>query len=304
MYQLDDLLLFVAVAENKSFLKTALQFGTSQPTVSRRIKSLTEDLGHQLFISEGKHLVTTEFGAVLYSIIKEKMAYLDELKRAVDELILDNSREAGHLNILLPPLIAEDFITPLIPEFNQKYPNISLFLDYDLRKIDFDGGLYDLAIVFYMPTNQNQKITKLIDSKLGLFCSKDYADKYGLPNSIREMEAHRYFCLTMYGETLPHLKFIHNQTKEEEIFELNNKLVLTDYKNAMLLIKSGEFIGANHEFLFQDDDTIIRVLPEYDFDLKTSVYLLLNPYKKNTIIDLFINFLKQKLRLLNISSQV
>jgi len=155
MYQLDDLLLFVAVAENKSFLKTALQFGTSQPTVSRRIKSLTEDLGHQLFISEGKHLVTTEFGAVLYSIVKEKMAYLDELKRAVDELILDNSREAGHLNILLPPLIAEDFITPLIPEFNQKYPNISLFLDYDLRKIDFDGGLYDLAIVFYMPTNQN-----------------------------------------------------------------------------------------------------------------------------------------------------
>ncbi len=299
MYQLDDLLLFVAVVENRSFLKTAVQFSTTQPTVSRKIKLLAEQLGSQLFISDGKHLVTTEFGAMLYSIIKEKMEYLDELKRAVDELILDNNREAGHLNILLPPIISEEFITPLIPQFNLKYPNINLFIEYAQKVVDFEESIHDLAIVAYMPTRQNQKIVKLLDFKLGLFCTKDYADKYGLPNSIREIESHRYFCLTKYGETLQHVKFIHNQTKEEEVFELNNKLVVTDNRNALVLIKSGKFMGAAFEFLFKDDDTIVRVLPEYDLDMKVSIYLLRNPYKENTMIELFINFLKQKLRLLN-----
>lgn len=301
MYQLDDLLLFVAVVENKSFLKTAVQFATTQPTVSRKIKLLAEELGSQLFISEGKHLVTTEFGAMLYSTIKEKIAYLDELKSAINELISNTSRDAGHLNILLPPVISEEFITPLIPEFNLKYPNISLFIEYAQSVVDFEEDCHDLAIVAYMPTRQNQKIVKLLDFKLGLFCTKDYADKYGLPNSIREIESHRYFCLTRYGETLQHVKFTHNQTKEEQIFELNNKLIVTDNRNALVLIKSGKFIGAAFEFLFKDDDTIVRVLPEYDLEMKVDIYLLRNPYKENRMIDLFINFLKQKLRLLNTS---
>lgn len=298
MYQLDDLLLFIAVVENKSFLKTAVQFSTTQPTISRKIKLLAKELGNQLFISEGKYQVPTEFGAMLYSIIKEKMEYLEELKRAVDELILNNNREVGHLNILLPVIISEEFITPLIPEFNLKYPNINLFIEYAQKIVDFEEDSYDLAIASYMPTRQNQKIIKLLDFKVGIFCTKDYADKYGLPNSISEIESHRYFCLTRHGETLQHVKFIHNQTKEE-VFQLNNKLVVTDNRNAVVLIKTGKFFGPAHEFLFKNDDTIVRVLPEYDLDMMISIYLLRNPYKENTMIDLFINFLKQKLRQLN-----
>lgn len=299
MYQLDDLLLFVAVVENRSFLKTAVQFSTTQPTVSRKIKLLAEELGQQLFISEGKYLVTTEFGAILYTTIKEKMAYLDELNSAIDRLIRENNRDAGHLNILLPPHIAEKFITPFIPEFNLKYPNINLFIEYSQKVVDFEENIYDLAIVTYMPTQQNQKITKLFDFKIGLFCTKDYADKYGLPNTVRELESHHYFCLTRNRKLQDHIRFIHNQTKNEEIFELNNKLVVTDNRNAIVLIKSNKFIGGAFEFSLIGDDTIIRILPEYDLDIKISTYLLRNPYKENKMIDLFINFLKQKVPQLN-----
>lgn len=299
MYQLDDLLLFVAVVENRSFLKTAVQFSTTQPTVSRKIKLLAEELGQQLFISEGKYLVTTEFGAILYTTIKEKIAYLDELNSAINQLIRDNNQDAGHLKILLPPHIAEKFITPFIPEFNLKYPNINLFIEYSQKIVDFEENIYDLAIVTYMPTQQNQKIIKLFDFKIGLFCTEDYADKYGLPNSVRELESHRYFCLTRNEKSLHHIKFIHNQTKKEEVFELNNKLVVTDNSNALVLIKSGKFIGGAFEFSLIGSDMITRVLPEYDLEIKISTYLLRNPYKENKMIDLFINFFKQKLPQLN-----
>lgn len=93
MYQLDDLLLFATVVENKSFLKTALQLNISQPTVGRRIKLLAEHLGYELFISEGNHLTVTAFGNMLYRIVKQKMSYLDDLKATVNELILNTNPE-------------------------------------------------------------------------------------------------------------------------------------------------------------------------------------------------------------------
>jgi len=65
MYQLDDLLLFVSVFENRSFLKTSIQFGITQPTVSRRMKQLSEELGYEIFLNDGRHLSATEFGQML-----------------------------------------------------------------------------------------------------------------------------------------------------------------------------------------------------------------------------------------------
>jgi DNA-binding transcriptional LysR family regulator len=297
MYQLDDLLLFARVVENKSFLKTALELDVTQPTIGRRIKLLAEYLGYELFIiSDGNHLTVTAFGNTLYRIIKQKMSYLDELKSAVNELIQGTTPEAGHLNLLLPPTASELFFTPLIPEFNIRYPNITLYINYEQLIVDFEQDEYDIAIVAYKPLGENQRFIKLLDLSLSLFCTKNYIEKYGLPNSISDIESHRYFSMTMYGKTLDSIDFIHRETEIVETFRPSaNRLVVTDHRNALRLIKSNEFIGPCHDFLCKNDPSIIKVLPEYTLDVSNRLYLLKNSYKKNPVIDLFTDFIQKEL---------
>lgn len=297
MYQLDDLLLFARVVENKSFLKTALQLNVTQPTIGRRIKLLAEYLGYELFIiSDGNHLTVTAFGNTLYRIIKQKMSYLDELKSAVNELILGTNPEVGHLNLLLPPTASEVFFTPLIPEFNIRYPNITLHISYEQLIVDFERDKYDIAIVAYKPLGENQRFIKLLDLSLSLFCTKDYIEKYGLPNSISDLKSHRYFSMTMYEKILDSVDIVHKCTGIVETFMFNNRLVVTGHRNALKLIKSNEFIGPCQDFLCKSDPSVVRVLPEYSIGISNTLYLLKNNYKKNPAINLFTEFIQKELK--------
>lgn len=298
MYQLDDLLLFVRVVENKSFLKTALELGVTQPTIGRRIKQLAEYLGYELFIiSESNHLTVTVFGNTLYGIIKQKMSYFDELKSTVNQLILTTKLESGHLNLLFPPFISEAFFTPLIPEFNTRYPNITLHINYQHSVfVDFEQDEYDIAIVAYKPL-EDQSFIKLLDLSINLFCTKDYEEKYGLPNTISEIASHRYFSMTPYGKILSSIDFIHKDTEVSETFRPGvNRVVVTDQRNAIKLIKSNEFIGPSFDYFFKNDPSIVKVLPEYRVSESSTLYLLKNNYKKNPAIDLFVNFIQKELK--------
>ena len=91
------------------------------------------------------------------------------------------------------------------------------------------------------------------------------------------------------------MEFINELTNQVEVFEPNNKIVLmSSYPQALILIKSNEFIGPCVEFLSRKDDSLVRVLPDYRINITNSMYLLRNPYKDSSIMDIFINFLKKK----------
>lgn len=296
MYQLDDLLLFIAVVENKSLLKTSVQFAITQPTVGRRMRLLSEELGYELFISEGNHLTVTNFGKMLYNIIKQKIEYFDELKSSINELIINNGQNAGHLRLLLPPALSEAFITPLLPEFIIKYPNISFEIKYGHEIVDFGADLYDIAITAYMPTKQNQKVSKLFDFKFGLYCTQEYISKYGKPNNVTELASHRYVSHSRFGQTMQSVEFIHNETESVEMFYFDHKIIVNDHRNTLALIKTGEFIGGYLDFLSKEEPSLIRLLPDYRINYSTTIYLLRNPYVNHSVIDLFINFLRTKIK--------
>ena len=59
------IVVFRAVAEQRSFRKAAEELYLSQPAVSLQIKALEEDLGVQLFDRTGAHITLTKAGRVL-----------------------------------------------------------------------------------------------------------------------------------------------------------------------------------------------------------------------------------------------
>lgn len=296
MYQIDDLILFVAVVENKSFLKTSSQFGITQPTVSRKMKLLAEDLGYELFISEGKHVAVTDFGRMLYNIIKQNKPYLDQLKTSVDELISSIKQDVGTLRILLPAVLAEEHFTPHLTDFIMEYPNINLELYYNHEIVDFKDDFYDLAFVLYRPTQANQKFVKLLDYNVGLYCTKEYAQNYGIPRSINELRSHLTVGFIFRDKTvLPQVEFIHTTTNMVDVFDIPNKIAVNNLRHALLLIKGNNVIAPCYEYLCKNDDSLVKVLADYKINLTRSVYMLRNPHRNHATIDMFINFIKKRI---------
>lgn len=74
---------FISVVETGNFTHAAKQVYTSQPTISRQIQMLEDELGYSLFNRNSKPLRLTEPGQILYEGMKEAISQInDTLKKA------------------------------------------------------------------------------------------------------------------------------------------------------------------------------------------------------------------------------
>ncbi|MGN1123685.1 MAG: LysR family transcriptional regulator, partial [Eubacterium sp.] len=56
---------FLAIAREESFTKAAQQLHITQPTLSRQIAQLEEELGVELFVRSNHNIILTEDGMIL-----------------------------------------------------------------------------------------------------------------------------------------------------------------------------------------------------------------------------------------------
>lgn len=113
---------FLELGRNLSFSETSEKLYLSQPTLSRHITSLEEELGCKLF-ERDTHLVkltsTGEDAMTSFSkIIKEYDALLERLQQF-------RKGQIGSLSISMSYLAAEKYLSPITHEFQQLYPNVS-----------------------------------------------------------------------------------------------------------------------------------------------------------------------------------
>lgn len=65
---------FISAAKHLSFTKAADEFYTSQPTISRQIAALEEELGFELFYRDGKQLRLTSGGLVMLAEFNQQQS--------------------------------------------------------------------------------------------------------------------------------------------------------------------------------------------------------------------------------------
>lgn len=74
---------FLNVAKEQSFTKAAQQLHITQPTLSRQLAALEEELGVKLFARSGRNITLTEEG-ILFK--RRALEILDLEERTLDEL--------------------------------------------------------------------------------------------------------------------------------------------------------------------------------------------------------------------------
>jgi len=111
----------LAVAEHLSFYRAAQALGTSQSSVSTRIKALEQDLGVVLFDRNTRGVRLTDAGRRFVDQVHDAMGILD---RAIKTAGMQARGEEGELHVGVHALTAGCFLDRLLERFHDEYPGI------------------------------------------------------------------------------------------------------------------------------------------------------------------------------------
>jgi len=115
----------LAVAEYLSFQQAASALGTSQSSVSARIKRLEEDLGVILFQRNTRGVRLTDAGREFVDQVQEAVSILDA---AIKTAGMNARGGKGELRIGVYALTAGWFLDRLLDQFHDTYPDIRLHI--------------------------------------------------------------------------------------------------------------------------------------------------------------------------------
>lgn len=138
---------FVAIAREGNVSRAAEALHITQPTLSRQLAQLEEDLGVELFYRDKHRLNLTSEGQLLHRRSQEILALVD---KAESELGQGDEFVTGHIDITCGEIGAVWLLTELIKAFKEKYPQITYSIytcNADTSKERLDSGMADLALL-------------------------------------------------------------------------------------------------------------------------------------------------------------
>lgn len=140
---------FISAANHLSFTKAAEEFFTSQPTISRQIAALEEELGFELFYRDGRQLRLTSGGLVMLAEFSQQEKNLRDAISRVEQI---QSGMEGSLSIgFLTSFDTDIYVYPPSMAFSEQFPNITITMDSGsfapLRQRLYDGE-YDIIFTY------------------------------------------------------------------------------------------------------------------------------------------------------------
>jgi len=129
--ELNQLKLFCAIVERKSFSRAGEAVFLSQPAVSLQISSLEKELGTRVLDRQGREVTTTRTGETLYHYARRILRLVDEAEQAIEQL---KGLVKGELTLGASTIPGEYILPSLLAEFKEKYSAIDINLVIDDTK--------------------------------------------------------------------------------------------------------------------------------------------------------------------------
>lgn len=134
---------FIRIIEAGSLSAAAVQLGTTQATVSRRLQSLESLLGAKLILRSTHALKLTDDGERCYQHARQ---LVDSWLALEDDLQLADDNPVGILRVRAPHAFGQQqLLTPLV-DFLQRYPQLSVEWMLNDKNVDFMSDNIDCAI--------------------------------------------------------------------------------------------------------------------------------------------------------------
>jgi len=168
MQNLNDMIVFAEVVECGSFTSAADKMDLPKSNISRKVARLEQALGVLLLQRTTRKLSLTEIGQIYFHHCQR---IKEEIAEAEYNIARSLARPSGKLRLTASIGVGQHLLTPLLPAFKKRCPDVTVELELSNRRIDLLEEQFDAAIRVGELDDSTMVAKKLCTTKLTLWAS-------------------------------------------------------------------------------------------------------------------------------------
>jgi LysR family nitrogen assimilation transcriptional regulator len=159
------------LSREKSFSRAALKLGIAQPSLSKQVRGVEEELKTLLFNRHGRGVSLTDAGARFIAIVTPLLDSLDQLRSEFEQ---ESKHPMGSVRLGVPPSIGATIGAGLVLNLKRAYPNIRLHVVEGFSGTLFEwieAGAVDVAVLYDSRRSPGMKVEPVLRERLFLIRS-------------------------------------------------------------------------------------------------------------------------------------
>jgi DNA-binding transcriptional LysR family regulator len=236
---LNDVAVFVRVAEGSGFTVAARALGVPKSTVSRSLVRLERALGVRLVQRTSRSLALTEAGKAYYERVRGAVASVSD---ATADVVDMGTEPRGTIRLTAPVDLGQALVAGVVASFGLKYPQVRFEVSLTSRVVDLVAEGFDLAVRASPLVDSSLVARKLGGADLGLFASPEYLERRGAPTKVADLATHDFVVFRSSASTGPTL-LLTGPDGEEQRVETHGAIEADDLLFIERLVSQGAGIG-------------------------------------------------------------
>ncbi len=256
---------FLAVLEHGSLSAAARELGLTQPTVGRHILALEQAVGAELFTRSQQGLLPTDAAMVLKPYAETLASTAAALLRAASG---SKDKVSGTVRISASEVIGAEVLPPILAKLQASYPDLIVELSASDTVEDLLQREADIAVRMVAPAQEALFARHIGIISLGLFAHRSYIERYGKPETVRELRRHKFIgfdrqtaYIRMMLKRYPMLEGISFSFRSDHSIALHNAL------------RAGIGISFLQIPLASRDSNLVQLLPEITVEIDTWIVM-------------------------------
>lgn len=273
---LNEISLFIKVAQLGSYTKAAQALKIPKSTVSTKIANLEKRLRSSLIHRTTRKISLTPIGQKFYD---RCVINLENLRSAEEELVSDQKSPSGKLTLTAPTFLGSFLLPEILKEYNEKFPDVQVEIILTDKNVDLIDQGVDLAIRAGKLEDSTLLGKKISDTHFGLFVSQDYYKQNKLSSVRHPKDLKDYKCLQFTALGRKKWNLTHSQDKVSVSLPLNEDFICDDLFLLKEMTVSGCGISLLPIFMCHEDiknKNLVHLLPHWQTEKRPLTFIYPN----------------------------
>lgn len=251
---------FTRVVELGNFAAAAREAGVARSVVTRQVAALERHLGVKLLNRSTRRLSLTSAGT---RYLEKCRVVLNLMEAMESDLAEERAELRGRIRIGLPLSFGLKRIAPLLLEFAERHPEVSLEVDYTDRRLNLIEEGFDLSIRVTARLAPGDVSRRLAGCRITAVASPGYLERHGAPAHPAELAGHE--CLAYLGDANPNLWSFDTGGRIES-FPIRSRLSASNGEALVEAAARGFGITLQPDFIAEEwlaDGRVVEVLESF-----------------------------------------